>query len=122
VTDTLLSGGRTAALGALRRAGIEDALNAASDVTIFVPTNDAFNAIGSTLNSMTLEQLTQVLNYHVIQGKVLYSQLISGGSEATREGNSVNFRLGNGELFVNSARVVDTDILVGNGVVHVVDK
>ncbi|KAL2195196.1 FAS1 domain-containing protein [Corynascus similis CBS 632.67] len=121
LTNTLIAGGLTAAVGALRRASIEDTLNEASDVTIFAPTNDAFNAIGSLVNSMTLEQLTSVLNYHVVRGKVLYSELLTGGSELTSQGASVNFRVQNGALFVNSAKVVISDILVGNGVVHVVD-
>ncbi|KAL2172951.1 FAS1 domain-containing protein [Thermothelomyces heterothallicus CBS 202.75] len=121
LTDTLMAGGLTAAVGALRRAGAEASINAAADVTVFVPNNDAFNAIGSLVSSMTLEQLTTVLNYHVIQGKVLYSELISGGSETTVEGAGVNFRVQNGALFVNSARVVTSDILVANGVVHIVD-
>ncbi|KAK4032119.1 FAS1 domain-containing protein [Parachaetomium inaequale] len=121
LTDTLIAGGLTAAVGALRRAGVETPLNTASDVTVFVPSNDAFNAIGSLVNGMTLEQLTAVLNYHVVQGKVLYSQLIAAGTQLTAEGASLNFRIQNGGLFVNSARVVASDILVGNGVVHVVD-
>ena len=121
LTDTLVAGGLTAAVGALRRAGIETPLNMASDLTVFVPNNDAFNAIGSLINGMTLEQLTTVLNYHVVQGKVLYSQLIAAGTQLTAEGASLNFRIQDGGLFVNSARVVTSDILVGNGVVHVVD-
>ena len=122
VTDTLISGGLTAAAGALRRADIETPLNLASDVTVFAPTNDAFNAIGSTVNGMTLEQLTNVLNYHVIPGKVLYSQLMATpGSAATQEGGNLNFRTDGGQLFVNGAKVIAADVLVGNGVVHIVD-
>ena len=122
VSDTLISGGLTAAAGALRRADIEAPLNQASDVTVFAPTNDAFNAIGSSVNGMTLEQLTNMLNYHVIPGKVLYSQLMATpGSEATQEGGNLNFRTEGSELFVNGAKVVAADVLVGNGVVHVVD-
>lgn len=71
---------------------------------------------------MTLEQLTTVLNYHVVRGQVLYSQLIKGGGTVvTAEGAALNFRVVQGALFVNSARVVVTDVLVGNGVVHFID-
>ncbi|AEO63091.1 uncharacterized protein THITE_2141256 [Thermothielavioides terrestris NRRL 8126] len=121
LTDTLVADGLTAALGALRRAGIESVLNLASDVTVFVPTNGAFSAVGSLVDAMTVEQLTAVLDYHVVQGKVLYSQLIAGGTALTAQGATVNFRVMNGSLFVNSARVVAADILVANGVVHVLD-
>jgi uncharacterized surface protein with fasciclin (FAS1) repeats len=121
LTDTLVAGGLTAAVGALRRAGTETPFNRAPDLTVFVPNNDAFNAIGSLIDGMAIEQLTTVLNYHVVQGKVLYSQLIAEGTQLTAEGASLNFRILDGGLFVNGARVVASDILVGNGVVHVVD-
>ncbi|KAK4139786.1 FAS1 domain-containing protein [Dichotomopilus funicola] len=122
ITDTLITTGLTACVGALQRAGIEAAVNNAPDITLFVPTNAAFDAIGSILNGMTLEQLTTVLNYHVVRGQVLYSQLIKGGGTVvTAEGAALNFRVVQGALFVNSARVVVTDVLVGNGVVHFID-
>lgn len=121
ITNSLITAGLTAALGAFRRAGIEDTLNLAADVTIFAPNNEAFNAIGSLVDSMSIEQLTTVLNYHVVQGKVLYTHLIAGGQELTAEGGILNFRTENGALFVNSARVVRSNVLVANGVLHVVD-
>ena len=96
---------------------------------------------------MTADQLSSVLNYHVVQGKVLYSEMLAGaqasdvlggqgqgqggvggggvgsvvGTEATAQGGNVSFRVENGGLFVNGARVIQPDLLVGNGVVHVVD-
>ncbi|KAJ4301993.1 hypothetical protein N0V88_002124 [Collariella sp. IMI 366227] len=122
LSNTLISGGLTAAVGAFRQVNIETSLNLASDITIFVPTNDAFNAIGSALDSLTIEQLTKVVNYHVVQGQVLYSQLLATGSSVlTTEGRTLNVRSENGGLFVNSAKVVQSDILVSNGVVHIVD-
>ncbi|KAL2132483.1 hypothetical protein VTI74DRAFT_3757 [Chaetomium olivicolor] len=122
LTSTLLAGGFTAAVGAFRQVNVETNLNLATDVTIFVPTNDAFNAIASALSSLTVEQLTKVLNYHVVQGQVLYSQLLAGGgSVLTAEGRSLNIRAESGGLFVNSARVLQSDILISNGVVHIVD-
>jgi uncharacterized surface protein with fasciclin (FAS1) repeats len=122
VTNTLIAAGLTAALGALRRCKMEDRLNTDTDVTIFVPNNDAFKAIGSLVDGMTVEQLTTVLNYHVVPRKVLYSQQISGGGQAlTAEGAMLNFRTLDGELFVNSARIVQPNLLIANGVVHVCD-
>ena len=121
MTDTLVSKGYTGALGALRQAAIEEPLNNAADMTLFVPSNDAFNSIGSVINTMTIDQLTTVLNYHVVQGQVLYSQLIAAGTQRTAQGANLNFRAVNGSLFVNSARVITTDLIIANGVVHVLD-
>jgi len=109
-------------VGALRRAGVEDNLNIAQDVTIFAPNNEAFNAIGSLVNTMTFDQLTNVLNYHVVQGQLLYGHLLAqGGSVATVQGGNLNMRIIEDQLFVNGARVLAADLLVGNGVVHILD-
>ncbi|KAH6641266.1 FAS1 domain-containing protein [Chaetomium tenue] len=121
MTDTLVADGFTGAVGALRQAAIEEPLNNAADMTLFVPNNDAFNAIGSVISTMTIDQLTTVLNYHVVQGQVLYSQHMAAGTQRTAQGANLNFRAVNGSLFVNSARVIATDLIIANGVVHVLD-
>ncbi|KAL2022389.1 hypothetical protein VTK56DRAFT_5456 [Thermocarpiscus australiensis] len=122
LTSTLLDAGLTAAVGAIRRAGVEDSLNLASDMTILVPNNAAFDAIGSLVAGMTAAQLLSVVNYHVIQGKVLYSELIDDGAdEMTAASSNVTFRAIDGALFVNSARVVQADLLACNGAIHVLD-
>ena len=73
-------------MGAIRRAKAETSINQANDLTIFAPNNQAFNAIGSLVAGLTADELTTVLGYHVIRGKVLYSEqivddigIISGG-------------------------------------------
>ena len=59
----------------------------------------------------------------VIKGSVLYSSLLMNGSSAkTLQGNNVTVTLSNGTVFVNSAKVVIPDVLVANGVVHVIDN
>jgi uncharacterized surface protein with fasciclin (FAS1) repeats len=121
LTNTLVTGGLTAFAGALQRAGVESPINNARDVTVFAPVNDGFSAIGTLVDSMTSEQLAQVLNYHVVQGKVLYSWLITAGTHVTVQGGSLNLKVVNGEMFVNGAKIISSDVLVGNGVVHVLD-
>jgi uncharacterized surface protein with fasciclin (FAS1) repeats len=122
LSTSLLAAGLTAAVGALRRANVETALDTTADLTVFAPNNAAFNAIGSLVAGMTADQLSTVLGYHVVTGKVLYSELLAGGSQSgTAQGGNVSFRVEDGSVFVNSARVVQADLLVGNGVVHVVD-
>jgi len=134
-------------LGAIRRAKAETSINQANDLTIFAPNNQAFNAIGSLVAGLTADELTTVLGYHVIRGKVLYSEQIvddinnaasgstsgtgsvaglsgSGSgvaSQATSQGGNVYFRIENGRLFINSACVIQADLLVANGIVHIID-
>lgn len=96
-------------------------VNSLSDVTIFAPSNAAFAAIGSALGSLTTTQLTQILTYHVVTGTVGYSSLLTNTTLKTVNGESLTITILNGSVFVNSARVITPNVLVANGVVHVID-
>ncbi|KAI9870279.1 MAG: hypothetical protein M1823_008794, partial [Watsoniomyces obsoletus] len=106
---------------ALTAAELVETVDTLSDVTVFVPNNAAFQAIGSALPNLTIEQVTSILTYHVVQGTVGYSALLSNTSLPTVEGTSVTISIIGDAVFVNSARVVLPDVLVANGVVHVID-
>lgn len=94
-----------------------------SDVTIFAPTNAAFDAIGSAVGNLSKEQLSSILQYHVIKGTVAYSSLLTDGETVnTLQGEAVKITIQDGTVFVNSAKVIMPDVLVSNGVVHVIDK
>jgi len=61
-----------------------------------------------------------VLKFHVVSGKVMSTQLSNGLEAATLEGSKLKFDLTNG-VKVNGAKVVKADIVVDNGVIHVID-
>lgn len=96
------------------------------DVTIFAPSNEAFRAIGSATSQLTVQQLSSILTYHIINGTVGYSTLLTSGlaneSFPTLNGGQVNVLVEDGKVFINSAQVTITDIVVSNGVMHVIDK
>lgn len=81
---------------------------------------------GSATGSLTTQQLANILEYHVINGTVGYSTLLTSGlaneSLPTVSGGELNILVENGKVFVNSAQVIITDIIVANGVMHVLDK
>ncbi|KAK4502869.1 hypothetical protein PRZ48_006295 [Zasmidium cellare] len=123
VSSTALAANLTALAGALQATNLTDTLDSTPDITVFAPTNAAFEDIGSALANLTVEQATQILGYHVINGSVAYSSLLSNGSSVdTLAGPPVNITIEDGEVFVNSARVIAADILVSGGVVHVIDS
>ncbi|KAK3669491.1 hypothetical protein LTR78_010638 [Recurvomyces mirabilis] len=94
-----------------------------SDVTIFCPNNDAFRAIASSAANITNDQLAEILKYHVVGGSVGYSTLLSNSSLPTLKGEDVTITVGDdGAVFVNDARVINADILIANGVIHVIDE
>jgi hypothetical protein len=74
---------------------------------------------------MSTAELANVLNYHIVNGShpVGYtSNLINGTQLQTRQGGKLTVTFASNSLFVNSARVLQQDILLSNGVLHVVDN
>lgn len=120
--DSLL----TSFVGALKTTSLVTTVDSLKDVTIFAPSNDAFKAIGSATSALSQQQLASILEYHVINGTVGYSTLLMTGlaneSFPTLSGGEINIRAQDNKVFVNSAQVTITDIIVSNGVIHVLDK
>jgi Fasciclin domain len=112
----------TAVAGALTMAKLVEAVDTTPDVTIFVPSNEAFQAIGSALGNVSMEDLTSILTYHVVEGTIGYSSMLSNTSLETLNGENVTITVSNGTVYVNSAMVIQADVLVANGVVHVIDN
>ncbi|KAK0658942.1 hypothetical protein QBC41DRAFT_287356 [Cercophora samala] len=125
LSQTLLNTNLTSLSGALATARLTDGVNSLSDLTLFAPSNDAFRAIGSAVGTLSNNDLANILGYHLIPSRVLFSpELLSQDQMVlmTLQGGNLTIRRDGSQLFVNSARVVLGDVLVGNGVVHVLDN
>ena len=123
VSATAVAANLTSLAGALMSAKLVEAVDSARDVTVFAPNNAAFQAIGSALPNMTTQELARVLEYHVVNGTVGYSSMLSNDTMLkTMNGENVTVTMVNGTVYVNSAKVIVPDVLVANGVVHIIDK
>ncbi|KAF2768513.1 Fasciclin-domain-containing protein [Teratosphaeria nubilosa] len=122
VSTTGVDAGLTAFLGAANAANLTSTLDTAQDLTIFAPNNAAFEAIGSGLANLSTADLTSILEYHVLNGTVAYSSLLTNTAVKTLEGGNITVTIENGAVFVNAARVVNADILLSNGVLHIIDS
>lgn len=123
VSSTAVAAGLSGIAGALTQANLVDAVDSLSDVTIFAPNNEAFQAIGSALPNLTMMQLAGILQYHVINGTVAYSSTLENGTTVPAlSGGDLTITISDGDVFVNSAKVLIPDVLVANGVVHVIDN
>lgn len=126
VAQTAVNTGLTSLAGAATAAQLADTLNGLSDLTIFAPSNDAFKAIGSVITTLSPQTLAGILNYHVLPRGVRFStDLIAAGSPVqftTAQGQNLTVSRLNGQLFVNSAKILIPDVITANGVVHVIDK
>lgn len=96
----------------------------ARDVTLFVPNNVAFEKVGSTVTSIDEKSLSALLDYHIIvgEGGPFYTSSLNNGTVyTTLQGQNVTIWQAGNSNFVNSARMLQTDLLIANGVMHVID-
>jgi uncharacterized surface protein with fasciclin (FAS1) repeats len=113
-------------VAAVQAAGLVEALKGEGPFTVFAPTNEAFAKLpAGTVESLLLpenkEQLTQILTYHVVAGKVMAKDVVKLTSATTLEGSAVKIVVANGAVKVDNANVIKTDIKTSNGVIHVID-
>jgi uncharacterized surface protein with fasciclin (FAS1) repeats len=114
------AGNFTALVDALGQTGLDEALQGAGPFTVFAPTDNAFS--GVDLSGLTNEQLTEILQYHVISGDILSTDLAAEQSVEALAGGSL-FVEANGGVTVNdNATVVSADIDASNGVIHAIDQ
>ncbi len=113
----------SALVDAVIQADLVDALLGEGPFTVFAPTDDAFAAIAGVASELTVEELTDVLLYHVIQGEVLSSDLQPTQQVTALNGASLTIEVSGGSASVNgSAGITIVDIQGTNGVIHVIDQ
>lgn len=121
LSTTALDSNLTAAAGALIETDLVGTLDSAQDLTIFVPNNEAFQLAGSAFANASVETLKSVLQYHAVVGSVVFSQDISNGTILPLSGQPIVVNVVDGSIFVNQAKVVLPNVLLANGVAHVID-
>lgn len=110
---------------AVRAAGLVETLNGKGPYTVFAPTDEAFSKLPEgQLNELlnNRERLAQVLSYHVVAGQVMGSDVKNMSSAETLAGPSLSISTDYGSVRVNDAKVVQTDVMASNGVIHVIDS
>jgi len=111
---------------ALKAAGLVEVLQGDGPFTVFAPTDVAFaklpkGTVEALLKPENKSKLQEVLKYHVVAGRVLAKDALNAGTASTLAGEPVRISLVDGRLQVNRSNVQKTDLLAGNGVIHVVD-
>ncbi len=108
---------------AVKAAGLVETLSGEGPFTVFAPTDEAFAKIpAETLQAVlnNREQLTAILTYHVVPGKLMASDVVRSSQLQTVQGQSLTVST-EGGVRVNDANVIQTDIEADNGVIHVID-
>jgi uncharacterized surface protein with fasciclin (FAS1) repeats len=106
-------------------AGLDGALSAPGNLTLFAPTDAAFSALpAGTVDALLADpsgDLTQVLLYHVVGAEAFSNSLSNGQMIMTLQGQDVTVTINGSGVFINNAQVTVADIDASNGVVHVID-
>ena len=127
IVDTAVAAGSFNTLAkALTAADLIDTLKGKGPFTVFAPTDEAFAALpAGTLEGLLAdpEALKKVLLYHVVSGKVTADQVVGLSSADSVEGSPIAIAVKDGSVFLNDkAKVVTTDVMASNGVIHVIDS
>ncbi|MBU7587310.1 MAG: fasciclin domain-containing protein [Nostoc sp. TH1S01] len=125
IVDTAVGAGSFNTLvAAVQAAGLVDTLKSPGPFTVFAPTDEAFSKLpAGTVDALLqdIPQLTKILTYHVVSGKVLAADVVNLDSAPTVEGSNVKIDASNGGVKINDATVVTPDVEADNGVIHVID-
>lgn len=125
VETAVAAGNFTTLVAAVKAAGLADALSAEGPFTVFAPTDEAFAKLPEgTVESLLADpdKLTQILTYHVLPGIVTAEQVVELNKAETLQGQDVKIKARKGNVTVDAANVVQTDIFASNGVIHVIDE
>jgi uncharacterized surface protein with fasciclin (FAS1) repeats len=125
IVDTAVAAGSFKTLvAALTAAGLVDTLKSKGPFTVFAPTDEAFAKLpAGTVEALLKDKakLTAILTYHVVPGKVMAADVVKLKQAKTVQGQMVKIDTSMG-VMVDNAKVVKTDIVCSNGVIHVIDS
>lgn len=112
---------------ALSKAELVDALSGDGPFTVFAPTNKAFENLFTKLgvegiSDLTKDQLTPILLYHVVSGKVMAKSVKTGEVPTlNKDANLMVVASKEGVKINGSSNIVTTDVKATNGVIHIID-
>ena len=112
-------------VGALVATGLDDALSGTGPFTVFAPTNAAFDKLDDDiLNNIIANPalLTSLLQYHVVSGDVMSTDLTNGPVQTLLSGQTIDVDISNGVTLNGSSNVTSADIDASNGVIHIIDE
>ena len=127
IVDTAASAGQFGTLAkAAEAAGLVDTLKGPGPFTVFAPTDAAFaklptGTVENLLQPDNKQQLASILTYHVVAGNLLAQDVVKLSHAQTVNGQNLMIVSHGGEVRVDNAKVIKTDIKCRNGVIHVID-
>ncbi|KAM3615359.1 uncharacterized protein V6R79_000909 [Siganus canaliculatus] len=108
-----------------QNSGLLEKLGQEGHYTLFAPTNEAFQSLGSEVLERLQgdkEVLKALLNFHLLDSMQCSEAIMAGSSYQTMEGNNIEIGCDGESLTVNGIKMVKKkDIVTTNGVIHLID-
>lgn len=111
-------------VAAVQAASLVETLKSPGPFTVFAPTDEAFAKLPpGTIHTLlqNIPQLSRILTYHVVSGKLTKADLEKVNSVTSIEGSPIRIDTSDG-FEVKNATVVAADIEADNGIIHVIDN
>ncbi len=127
IVDTAAGAGSfTTLVAAVEAAGLVETLKGDGPFTVFAPTDEAFAALPEgTVDTLLMpenkDQLTAILTYHVVPGKVMSGDIAGNSMEVETVNGAMAMVDATEGVTIDGANVVQADIEASNGVIHVID-
>lgn len=127
IVDTAVAAGSFKTLAAaLGAADLVGALKGEGPFTVFAPTDEAFaklpaGTVDSLLKPENKDKLIDILTYHVVAAKVPAEVAVTLTEAEALNGKKITLMVKDGDLFLNQSKVIKTDIMTSNGIIHVID-
>ncbi|MBX9785586.1 MAG: fasciclin domain-containing protein [Chitinophagaceae bacterium] len=105
---------------------LDQLLSSTGPFTLFAPTDAAFEKLAKGMMENLLEpqnrvELTQLINNHIIMGKVLFDDLTDGLTLKTAGGKSLQVQVKEGTVSIGESNIQLRNGKISNGLVHVID-
>jgi uncharacterized surface protein with fasciclin (FAS1) repeats len=117
------AGSFTTLVTAVQAAGLVETLKSPGPFTVFAPNDEAFAKLPpGTITTLVqnIPQLSRILTFHVVPGKLMQADLQKKGVVTSVEGSPIPIS-SSGAFEVKNATVLAADIEADNGVIHVLD-
>ena len=117
------SGSFATFLDLIRAAGMDERLSSEGPYTLFVPNDDAFQAVSRSELEMILDdadRLTDILNYHIVLGVHSAIDLLGIRTLRSLQGEDLTVDIAREGVLINNVPIVESDAWCTNGICHAV--
>lgn len=112
----------------IKEAGLEKNFSATGPITLFAPTNDAFEEMeedGCELKELLedKEELKRIILYHTLPSALSTKEIFKKRIEyaTTQAGEEVEIDMDDDVTYINDAEIIQPDTPASNGIIHVID-